>query len=94
MLQVIGTAIAINILNPKIPLLGGCALSILDAFMILLVYNPKSRMFLIRPFEIFVAAIVAVVFIFFCIELGKIEADVGQVFKGYLPSREVFVGQG
>ena len=69
-------------------------MSLLDVFTILLVYNPKGRLFFIRPFELFVSAIVITVFVLFCVELGKIEADVGQVFKGYLPSREIFVGQG
>jgi metal iron transporter len=65
-----------------------------DAFTILLVYNPKSRMFLIRPFELFIAVIVMVVFCLFVVELTKISAPVGEVFKGFLPSRGVFVGQG
>jgi metal iron transporter len=30
----------------------------------------------------------------FCIELSLITSPVGQVFKGFLPSRQVFVGQG
>lgn len=94
MMQVIGTAIAINLLQPKIPLLGGCALSILDAFSILLIYNPRARLYLIRPFELFIAIIVTTVFCLFIVELTKISAPVGQVFKGFLPSRDVFVGQG
>ena len=93
-MQVIGTGIAINLLNSNIPILAGCALSILDVFTILLVYSPKARMLFIRPFELFISAIVITIFILFCIELSKIDADVGQVFKGYLPSREIFVGQG
>ena len=92
--QVIGTAISINILQPKIPLLGACALSVVDCFTILLVYNPRARLVLIRPFELFIAGIVMAVFVLFCIELGKISVPAGPVFKGFLPSKEIFVGQG
>jgi metal iron transporter len=92
--QVIGTAIAINLLCPKIPLLGGCALSVFDALFILLFYRPEGKMIVLRTFEWFIAAIVMGVFVCFCVELSKIQADVGHVFKGYLPSRDIFVSQG
>jgi len=66
----------------------------LDAFSILLIYNPRARLFLIRPFELFIAMIVTTVFCLFIVELTKIDAPVGQVFKGFLPSSGIFVGEG
>jgi metal iron transporter len=66
----------------------------LDALTILLVYNPSARLYFIRPFEIFIGIIVMTIFFLFVVELTKIEAPVGQVFKGYLPSRRIFVGEG
>ena len=69
-------------------------MSILDAFSILLIYNPRARLILIRPFELFIAVIVITVFCLFIVELTKIDAPVGQVFKGFLPSRGIFVGAG
>src|SRR4051794_38029915 len=42
--QVIGTAIAINILIPQIPLVAGCALSITDTMFILLFYRPDGSL--------------------------------------------------
>lgn len=92
--QVIGTAIALNLLNPKIPLVAGCAISIADTLFILLFYKPDGTLRTIRIFEIFVSGLVLFVFVLFIVELSKIVAPVGQVFKGYLPSRDIFVGQG
>lgn len=93
--SVIGTAIAINILIPEIPLVAGCALSIADTLFILLFYKPDGSLRGIRLFEVFIAAFVLGTFICFCIELSKIEnATAGEVFKGLLPSRGVFVSDG
>jgi metal iron transporter len=69
-------------------------LSVLDALTILLVYNPAARLYFIRPFEIFIGVIVMTIFFLFVVELTKVDAPAGEVFKGYLPSRGVFVGQG
>ena len=92
--QVIGTAIAINILNPKIPLMAGCAISVADTLCILLFYKPDGSTRRIRAFEVFISIFVIGVFIMFCIELSLISSPVGEVFKGYLPSRDIFVSQG
>ncbi len=90
----VGTAIAINILIPKIPLVGGCLLSFADTLLILLFYKPDGSLRGLRAFELFVSAFVLGVFISFCIELSLITSPVGEVFDGFLPSREVFVSQG
>jgi metal iron transporter len=88
--EVIGTAIAINLLIPKIPLVAGCALSICDVLLILLFYNPQGSMRGLRWFEMFVAALVLGVVICFCIQLSLIEdTPVGHVFQGYLPSSAI-----
>ncbi|KAL2071625.1 hypothetical protein VTL71DRAFT_12860 [Oculimacula yallundae] len=93
--QVIGTAIAINILIPKIPLTAGCALSIVDTLFILYFYRPDGSMRGLRLFELFVGTFVIAIFICFCIELSYIkDTPVGHVFKGFLPSKAVFQGEG
>ena len=94
-LQVIGTAIAINILIPQIPLVAGCALSIADTLFILLFYRPDGSMKALRAFELFVAAFVLGVFICFCIELSLISKTyVGPIFDGFLPSATIVQSQG
>ncbi|KAF4345174.1 transporter smf2 [Fusarium beomiforme] len=42
--EVIGFAIALNLLFPKVPLVAGCAISIADVMVILLFYNPDKSM--------------------------------------------------
>ncbi|KAB5583284.1 natural resistance-associated macrophage protein-domain-containing protein [Coniochaeta sp. 2T2.1] len=88
--EVIGTAIAINLLIPKIPLVAGCALSILDVMVILFFYQPSGSMRGLRVFELFVMALVLAVVVCFCVQLSLIkDTPVGDVFKGYLPSSAI-----
>lgn len=87
----IGTAIALNLLSSgRLPLVAGCAISILDTLIILLFYNPSGSMRGLRAFEFFVMGIVAAVVICFCVQLSLIkETSVGEVFRGYLPSSAI-----
>lgn len=87
MAEVIGTAIALNLLEPRIPLVAGCAISIADVLIVLLFFNSKGSMKGIRVFEVFVAALVLAVVVCFCVQLGLIKnTTAGEVFLGYLPS--------
>jgi len=95
--EVIGTAIALNLLSGgKIPLVAGCAISIVDVLFILLFYRPKAgSMKALRVFEIFVACLVVGVVICFCFELSRIDnINVREVFRGYAPSSAIIQGQG
>jgi metal iron transporter len=89
---VIGTAIALNILI-KVPLVAGCALSIVDVLIILIFYSPSGTMRALRGFEYFVALLVLGVVICFCFELSKIHASVGKVFDGFVPSSTLVKSQ-
>lgn len=92
--EVIGSAIALNLLL-KIPLVAGCAITLVDVLIILIFYNPNGNMKRLRAFEYFVMALVLGVVICFCIELSLIEGtSVGEVFRGYLPSPAVVEGDG
>ncbi|RYO77066.1 hypothetical protein DL766_005040 [Monosporascus sp. MC13-8B] len=93
--EVIGTAIALNLLIPQLPLVAGCALSILDVMIILVFYRPQGSMRGLRAFESFVMLLVLAVVVCFCIQLSLIEnASPGEVFKGYLPNDSVTESQG
>ncbi|KAM3075476.1 NRAMP-like transporter smf-3 [Clarireedia jacksonii] len=93
--EVIGTAIAINLLIPQIPLVGGCALSIVDVLVLLIFYPANGETKRLRYFEMFVAALVLGVVVCFCIQLSLIQnTSVGQVFRGYLPSKTIVQSQG
>ncbi|KAM0716715.1 hypothetical protein Q7P37_008160 [Cladosporium fusiforme] len=93
--EVIGTAIALNLLL-NIPLVAGCAISIVDVIVILFFYRPdKSSMRGLRYFEFFVSLLVVGVVICFCFQLSLIrDTPVGEVFRGYLPSQAIVQGQG
>ena len=92
--EVIGSAIALNLLL-HIPLVAGCAITLVDVLVILLFYNPNGTMKRIRLFEYFVMALVLAVVICFCVQLTYIhDTPVGEVFRGYLPSSDVISGNG
>ncbi|KAK0905560.1 NRAMP-like transporter smf-3 [Friedmanniomyces endolithicus] len=95
--EVIGTAIALNLLsNGRIPLVAGCALSIVDVLFIVLFYQSSGRnMKALRAFEFFVILLVLGVVVCFCFQLSLIQhTDVGEVFHGFLPSRALVQGRG
>ena len=97
MAEVIGTAMALYMLsNGKVPLVAGCAISIVDVLFILIFYRSNdSRMTAKRLFEFFVALLVIGVVICFCIQLSYISGvSAGDVFHGYVPSSALVQGQG
>ncbi|KAL8800516.1 MAG: hypothetical protein Q9182_005116 [Xanthomendoza sp. 2 TL-2023] len=92
--EVIGSAIALNLLL-KIPLVGGCALTLVDVLIILIFYSPDGSMRRLRAFECFVMCLVLGVVVCFCVQLSYIEnTGVGEVFRGYLPSSAIVEGEG
>ncbi|KAI1380324.1 natural resistance-associated macrophage protein [Hypoxylon crocopeplum] len=93
--EVIGTAIGLNLLIPQLPLVAGCAISILDVMIILVFYRPDSSMRGLRLFEVFVMLLVLAVVVCFCIQLSLIEnTSVGQVFLGYVPNDSITQSSG
>ncbi|KAL8710725.1 MAG: hypothetical protein Q9220_004743 [cf. Caloplaca sp. 1 TL-2023] len=93
-IQVIGSAIALNLLL-KIPLVGGCALTLVDVLIILIFYSPDGSMRRLRAFECFVMCLVLGVVICFCVQLSYIQhTGIGEVFRGYVPSSAVVEGEG
>ncbi|KAK6385604.1 NRAMP-like transporter smf-3 [Exophiala oligosperma] len=92
--EVIGSAIALNLLL-HIPLVAGCAITLVDVLILLLFYRPDGSMTRLRLFEYFVMGLVLGVMVCFCIQLSYIrDTTAGQVFKGYLPSAAVVEGNG
>ena len=91
---VMGTAFAWNLLIPKLPLDAACVITVFDTLIILIFYSQTGKPRNIRYFELFMTALVAVVFVTTAIALGQVHPDPGPVFKGFLPSREIFVSNG
>lgn len=75
--------------------MAGCAISIVDVLIILFFYKPNGSMLGVRIFEFFVMALVLGVVVCFCYQLSFIQdTSIGEVFKGYLPSRAVIESKG
>ena len=70
-------------------------MSILDVMIILFFYNPSGNLRGLRLFEAFVCLLVLGVVVCFCIQLSLItDTNVGEVFRGYLPSGAIVEQQG
>ena len=93
--EVIGTAIALNLLL-NVPLVAGCAISIVDVLVILAFYRPNGSIRGLRLFELFVALLVLGVVVCFCYQLSLIgdRATAREVFRGYAPSSALVEGKG
>ncbi|GME91844.1 unnamed protein product [[Candida] boidinii] len=93
--EVVGTAIALNILF-SIPLLLGVILTVVDVLIVLMAYRPNGPLLIVRIFEGFVGLLVTGTVICFAIELADVSPTTnwGDVFKGFLPSDDVVKGDG
>jgi metal iron transporter len=91
---IIGTAFAWNLLIPKLPLDAACVITTFNTLIVLIFYSPTGKLRNIRYFEVFIAALVLVFFITTAVALGQVHPTPGPVFKGFLPSREIFVSNG
>ncbi len=81
--EIIGTAIALNLLF-GLPLMIGICLTVLDTFLILYL---QSRGF--RYLEAFIIALMVIIAGCFAIEMAMAQPALGEVLKGYLPSAEI-----
>ena len=81
--EVIGTAIALNLLF-GIPLVWGVCLTALDVMLILLL---QGRGF--RQLEAFVIALLAIIAGCFAVELALAQPALGAVLRGFVPSAQV-----
>lgn len=93
--EVIGTAIALNLLL-NVPLVTGCAISIVDVLVILAFYRPNGSIRGLRLFELFVALLVLGVVVCFCYQLSLIgdRATAREVLRGYAPSSALIESRG
>lgn len=90
--EVVGTAIALNILF-NLPLFVGVVVTVVDVLVVLMAYRPNGPLMFIRVFEGFVSVLVAATVVCFGIELFQVSKDpnfsVVEVLKGFLPNEKV-----
>lgn len=92
--EITGGAIALNLLF-GLNISAGVVITAFDVFLVLLLYRPNGTMRGIRLFELSVSMLVMGVVICFSVELAKTpNIDVGQVFRGFIPSGVVFTSNG
>lgn len=88
--EVVGTAIALNILF-NIPLKFGVLITICDVLAIIFAYNPDGSMRHIRKFEMFVSSLVILTFICFVILVNKVDFNLkSDILESLLPNKILF----
>ncbi|KAK4056297.1 Manganese transporter smf1 [Microbotryomycetes sp. JL221] len=95
--ELLGSAIAINLLIPAIPLWGAVLLTSGDVFLILLLFSNYPAQTVTRSmrfFEFFIGALVMVVLGSFVALLAKVDPVWKDVFRGYVPSSGIVRGGG
>ncbi|ODV71275.1 NRAMP family metal ion transporter [Cyberlindnera jadinii NRRL Y-1542] len=90
--EVIGTAIALNVLM-HIPLPAGVVITVVDVIFVLMAYRPGSSLKFVRLFEYAVAVLVMGVVICFCVQLAMMPpVNVRDLFRGFAPSHTILEG--
>ncbi|KAG1813170.1 smf Mn2+ and Fe2+ transporter [Suillus subaureus] len=87
--ELLGSAIALTLLFPALPLWGGVLVTGADVLLILALGNPLHD----RPVKVFewiIAALVLAVLICMGVIIGKVNVAWGQAFDGFVPSRTIF----
>ncbi|GAA6059625.1 hypothetical protein JCM10212_004128 [Sporobolomyces blumeae] len=90
--ELLGSAIAINLLVPKIPLWACVLLTATDVLLILLLFNQYPTRTVTRSmrlFELMIGLLVLVVLGSFVALLVKVEPVWKDAFRGYVPSRGI-----
>lgn len=84
--ELIGSAIALNLLFPKLPLWGGVLVTSADVFLVLVLYRPSMS---VRIFEMLIGVLVMIVLACFIVLIVRVDPDWGDVFYGYVPSPKI-----
>lgn len=90
--EVVGTAIALNILF-NLPLFVGVIVTVVDVIVVLMAYRPNGPLLFVRIFESFVSVLVAATVVCFGIELAQVAKQpnfsIAEVMKGFLPNPKI-----
>ncbi|TDL28789.1 natural resistance-associated macrophage protein [Rickenella mellea] len=93
--ELLGSAIGLCLIFPKLPLWVAVLLTASDVFIILLVGDPsRGHGRPVRTFEIIIVVLVLIVFICFVILIVKVKPHWPAVFDGLIPSKTVILPNG
>lgn len=89
--ELLGSAIALNLIFPSLPLWGGVLITSADVLLVLVFFqgNQNTRRSMMA-FELIIVALVLAVFACFAVLVIKVDPDWGEAFFGYVPSKRVF----
>ncbi|KAM5539976.1 hypothetical protein V8D89_006479 [Ganoderma adspersum] len=87
--ELLGSAIALCLLFPKLPLWAGVLITASDVLFLLALRDPL-RGKPVRLFEVFIAILVLIVLICMAIIISKTQPDWASAFDGFLPSKTLF----
>ncbi|KAF8645422.1 hypothetical protein AX16_007825 [Volvariella volvacea WC 439] len=91
--ELLGSAIALCMLFPKLELWHGVLLTAVDVFIILAMGDPL-RGKPVRTFEILIAGMVLAVLICMAIIISRVDVNWAKAFEGYVPSKYIFKSGG
>ncbi|KAH9170589.1 natural resistance-associated macrophage protein [Lactarius sanguifluus] len=83
--ELLGSAIALNLLFPRLPLWAGVLLTAFDVLLILAFADPLHGR-PVRSFELIIAVLVLIVLVCMCILVSRIHVQWEEAFQGFLPS--------
>ncbi|OJT03088.1 Manganese transporter pdt1 [Trametes pubescens] len=86
--ELLGSAIALCMLFPKLPLWGGVILTASDVFVLLALRDPMAGK-PVRMFELCIASLVFIVLICMAVIISKASVQWGDAFFGFVPSKTV-----
>ncbi|CAL1694684.1 unnamed protein product [Somion occarium] len=87
--ELLGSAIALCLLFPRLPLWAGVLLTASDVLLLLALGNPLGGR-PVRLFELLIAALVLTVLVCMAIIISKVGVHWGQAFYGFVPSNSIF----
>jgi len=91
--ELLGSAIALCLLFPKLPLWGGVLLTAGDVILLLAMRNPLAGK-PVRLFELLIAALVFIVLVCMGVIISKADVHWGVAFDGFVPSKDLVTSQG
>ncbi|KJA28340.1 hypothetical protein HYPSUDRAFT_33699 [Hypholoma sublateritium FD-334 SS-4] len=91
--ELLGSAIALCMLFPKLELWHGVLITAFDVFLIFFMGDPL-RGKPVKLFELIVAIMVLAVFICMIVIISKVDVNWAQAFEGFVPSKKVFASGG
>jgi len=91
--ELLGSAIALSLLFPSLPLWAGILITASDVFILLIIGDPlRGRP--VKMFEWLITVLVLAVFVSMATIIARVHVDWGNAFDGFLPSKTIFQSGG